>query len=570
MASQRETFDQNLFIRGISQSKHVPEANSVDSMEGVDITSRYGVVSLGRLSDSRSAANNSGGGEIVGKNVPGQSAPYDSNNPGNPQSLRLELVFFSNWAYAPQNGSFYGVTDHQINTSTVGRLLHAVTVPEWGTGLGGVNIFVAYLSGSTGHVIYVVPVNGTVLSTALPALNPSTVPSHLKGLNPYTLSGTGRCRSIFLDGSLFLFLGNRLYKMDYTLLGNYTITEVLKFDFYLGADTLSQRGDSLYIYMSEKYRQVGQHDARNYRFIWHRTQNSWSQQDEIPGTLFDVINFNGIDILFWDDNIGYFRGGDLVVLQKIPQVEGKIVRPVYRSANVSGGFLTFMTVQLQRWDYPTNIYNAYEDDATGVTIWKFGRNRDDQGMSLQRMGVYYDGYQFVRGEMSGNGYGDVSFYSSSVRYYNIVDSNSSENSVEYFLFAKKRPSPSTDTAFLSFVQPIGSLVTATNYRGSGYLTTQEIGREFGERKRLMRIGVRAEIAEHTQVKVSVAVDGSDSFTEVAVFGPGTTNQQWMQVGSKGIPQFYTMQVRVELVSTNGTASPILYGVSAEYDRLSDS
>ena len=566
MAVQREIFTQNLFVRGIGQSPYLPEQGAVADMEGVDVVNRYGVVQLRRgFFTKNSTENNVGGSDIVG-------TAYGRGEQVGTGRVNRNVVFFSNWSFVPEDGE-YRLIQPTVNTATLGNLRHVVQVDGWGP-VNKVILFIARITSGIsnngdGIIIYKKDdLHG--FKDDIEVFSPANVPANLKGIYEYPLV-RDEIRSVVLDGVVYISIANRIYTIeDDPTTGALTLTEKLAFDTRFAVVRMIPHGDDLHIYTSDRYFAFGQalhaSKRKNYRFIWNRGTDAWRQQDEIPGTLFDAVNFKGIDMILWDDNIGYFNGAELVVLQKIPQVSGKIVRPMYRSASVSGGFITFLTMQLQKKESSIE----YENDGTGITMWRYGKERNDNPLSLQKTYQYYAGYSFVDGEMVGNSSGDV-FFSPLTGHKNIVESEPTEKSVQYLLFAQQKPSPSTDNAFLSFVQPFSDAATITDYVQSGYVTTQEIGREFREAKRLERIGVNASIPDNSQVKVSVAVDGSDSFTEVAVFGNALNNHQWMAVGEKGIVPFHTMRLKVELNDGDvpETSTPLLYGVSAEYERMSD-
>ena len=507
MAVQREIFTQNLFVRGIGQSPYLPEQGAVADMEGVDVVSRYGVVSLIRGSYFTNLGNpqNVGGDEIVGKDVLGR----------NLGTVDEPFIFFKNWNFVPQNRANPLIT---VNEGTLGTLYHATHIPLWNA-----NIYIARNDTvSDGFDMYTTTAQATNPKTAIQALSRDNLATNVKNINPGVRGYTRAVQSVFIGGTLFLALGDAIYRVYRPNVNTvaYVVEKGIEIESGFEVVRMLPHGDGVHIYAIDRKKEYSDPSPqKTYRYIWNLTGEAWSRRDEIPGTFFDAVNFNGIDMLLWDDNIGYFNGTDLVVLRKIPQVSGKIVRPLFRSGNVSGGFLTFLTMQLS----PISALNppqisSYENDASGVALWQFGRNLDGNDFSLQKKYRFFAGYHFVEGEMVGNRFGDVFFDAETSGYLNIVESAALENSVHYFLFSQKNPDPSTDSAFLAFLQPMNVRETVTNYVQSGYVTTQEIGREFREAKRLERIGVNASIPDNSQVKVSVAVDGSDSFTEVAVFG----------------------------------------------------
>ena len=242
---------------------------------------------------------------------------------------------------------------------------------------------------------------------------------------------------------------------------------------------------------------------------------------------------------------------------------------MFLSGAEAGKFITFMTAQYPQTQNPAED-NSVDNDTSGLCLWRFGRNRESNPLVFEKITYLYEGYQVSSGEMSEDGYGDIFFNDHSVGVvHTYVASVAQNNSVQYFVFAHQKASPDTDSGLESFTHPLNSRVISTNYHSDGSIVTQEIGREVGEKKVLERVGIRAKIAENTQVKVSVAVDGSDAFTEVAVFEPLEVNTQWVPVGDRDIGQFHTFQLKVELVSTDNLGTPVLYGIMAEYDVQSD-
>ena len=413
MATQKETFQQNLFVRGIGQSKYLSEPNSVADMEGVDVVGEYGVVSLGRLEEDKTAANDVIGEVLVGKDVVGKGVG----------TAYKKYIFAKNWSYVAQDGSQDRVLVN-VSNAPEAQLWHAVTVVEW-----GYNFYITSKTGNNfaGFDIYfhkTIGAAGTLQSQIETQIGPrSDLQESLRGIhnNPAEVPDDSvSVKSVFLDNSLYIALGNRVYRLQLIIPDgpdvsgpSFGVTEVLRLDDKMGVVRMIPQGDSVHLYTMDQSRvgfnNVDAVNRKNYRYIWQRGTDGWSSRSEIPGTLYDVISYYGSDIILWDDNVGYFSGKDLVVIKKIPQAKGKVVRPLFRSGAQVGKFITFLTVQLTTESVPDVDDRFYFDDKSGIVLWRFGRERDDNPAMLEQVGRRYAGYTFVDGEMSGNGYRDVFF-----------------------------------------------------------------------------------------------------------------------------------------------------------------
>ena len=215
---------------------------------------------------------------------------------------------------------------------------------------------------------------------------------------------------------------------------------------------------------------------------------------------------------------------------------------------------------------PTGSGNIKDFDGAEVALWTLGRQQDDNPLSLQKYTVDLEGYTIFP-HLYIDQFSNVYFRDRDSFPVNRVILIPRETTVQVFVQSEASSDPTKPRSYRSYIQPVHTFVSELHHRASGYFSTTAIRGTDGMEKNIQRVSAQAQLPAGTSLVLSVAVDGKSDFTEVATLEADESNlTKTYSVGTRGLPHCNYFQVRAELRSSDGVATPKVFSVGATYDE----
>lgn len=572
MASEQRTYTQSYFHGGISQTPFTANETQVADCENVSLTER-----IGEVFPSHRNREDDLNSTILGT-PPFEFLPQGASM----KAEALEITLFQNGAYFLINRFASGarIQRGQITENTFRPPLFTLYVPQWDR-----NLFIvdsATVDDATvradpsGYAVYSLPNEG---SSSLLAKVRNIAGDPLFTLDPEEGSEypSYLINYVLVDNSVYLSIHNTIYRLELLSSGEITQDAVLTLPVDEGIRKMTIHGDFLQVYTTqtrdiaveknntENDEEVSDFRNKSFRYIWQRTRDAWEDREEINGLLLDVTEHNGIDYIFTDTAIGYFSGDVFVVLKNLPTKDLELVLP--NSAVSVDNYVVFATSNFERQTGSNYLIGR------GVRLWTFGREQDDNPLSLQpytRMAfparnppydeLNHGGYFYLTrsGNTAFNGNLTFAF---AKRMYARMWSNVINNSVEYQI-THWSVDETVSTSYTSTIFPVHT--QAGGFVEEGFFTTRAIRSTSGMQITLESVNVTADISINSRLMIVAILDGGEEREITTLQGQEGLSTS-LNVGVRELPRCGYFQLKFILQGSQ-TVAPTIYSVGATYSE----